>query len=78
MTDWIPLGISGEDRLERKLGMMTVSLTSWLSDFGDPAVILNDSCSPDISRNLWECGWWRSEEHPEVNIVLDVVWLGHF
>ena len=53
------------------------SLTCRLSDFGDPAVILKNPCGPDICRNLRECCWRGSEEHPEVDIVLYVVRLGH-
>ena len=53
------------------------SLTCWLSDFGDPAVILKNTRGPDICRNLRESRWRGSEEHPEVDIVLDVVRLRH-
>ena len=57
--------------------MTTGRLTSRLSDLGDPAVVLENSRLPDIRRNLREGLGWRPEEHPEVDVVLDVVGLRH-
>ena len=76
VTDGITESVSGQDSGQGELVMVVICLTTGITDLGDPPVVGENSSPPDRGWDLWEGLGGRGEEHPEVDVVYDVVGLG--
>lgn len=87
VTDGIAESVSGQDGgqgelvmvvicLTTRMVLVMICLTTGITDLGDPPVVVENSSPPDGGWDLREGLSRRGEEHPEVDVVYDVVGLG--